>query len=44
MAGSFTAASVFGLLCPFSASLHQLLVWRGLEGIALAGLPAVAMA
>lgn len=44
MVGSLAAASVFGLLCALSPSFHQLLVLRGLEGFALAGLPAVAMA
>lgn len=44
MMASLAVASALGLLCTLSASLHQLLVFRGLEGIALAGIPAVAMA
>src|SRR5947209_11947138 len=38
------ASSVIGLLLPFSPSLGVLLVGRALHGIALAGIPAVAMA
>lgn len=38
------AASVLGLLLPFSPTLGVLLVGRALQGVALAGIPAVAMA
>ncbi|MDT5350269.1 MAG: transporter, family, putative rane transport protein [Mycobacterium sp.] len=41
---SGVASSVIGLLLPFSPSLSVLLVGRALHGIALAGVPAVAMA
>lgn len=38
------ASSVIGLLLPFSPTLGVLLVGRALQGVALAGIPAVAMA
>lgn len=38
------ASSVIGLLLPFSPTLGVLLVARALQGVALAGIPAVAMA
>lgn len=44
MTGSAAAAAVIGLLVPFSPSLDALLAGRALQGIALAGVPAVAMA
>ncbi len=44
MLASGIASSVIGLLIPFSPSLTILLVGRALQGIALAGVPAVAMA
>ncbi|MEG8184326.1 MFS transporter [Nocardia terpenica] len=44
MIASAVAASVIGLLLPFSPSLGVLLVGRAVQGLALAGVPAVAMA
>jgi MFS transporter, YNFM family, putative membrane transport protein len=44
MLGSGVAASAIGLLLPFSPTLGVLLVGRALHGVALAGIPAVAMA
>ncbi|MCW2663320.1 MAG: hypothetical protein JWP83_4472 [Mycobacterium sp.] len=44
MLTSGVASSVIGLLLPFSPSLGILLVGRALHGVALAGIPAVAMA
>ena len=44
MLTSGVVSSVIGLLLPFSPSLTVLLVGRALHGIALAGIPAVAMA
>ncbi|WP_435590884.1 MFS transporter [Nocardia sp. bgisy118] len=44
MIGSAVAAAIIGLLLPFSPSLDALLAGRALQGIALAGVPAVAMA
>ncbi|MET9490279.1 MFS transporter [Nocardia sp. NPDC006630] len=44
MIGSAVAASVIGLLLPFSPSLGVLLAGRAVQGVALAGVPAVAMA
>lgn len=44
MLTSGVASSVVGLLLPFSPSLGVLLAGRALQGIALAGIPAVAMA
>ncbi|QIS18761.1 MFS transporter [Nocardia terpenica] len=44
MIASAVAASVIGLLLPFSPSLEVLLVGRAVQGLALAGVPAVAMA
>jgi predicted MFS family arabinose efflux permease len=44
MIASATTAAVIGLLLPFSPSLTVLLAGRAIEGIALAGVPAVAMA
>ncbi|TQM25690.1 MFS transporter [Nocardia bhagyanarayanae] len=44
MIGSAAAAAVIGLLIPFSPSLDALLAGRAVQGIALAGVPAVAMA
>jgi predicted MFS family arabinose efflux permease len=38
------ASSVIGMLLPFSPTLGVLLVGRALQGVALAGIPAVAMA
>ncbi|MFB7724723.1 MFS transporter [Nocardia sp. NPDC056100] len=43
MIGSAVAASVIGLLLPFSPTLDALLVGRAIQGVALAGVPAVAM-
>lgn len=44
MCASAAASSVIGLLLPFSPTLGVLLIGRALHGIALAGIPAVAMA
>ena len=44
MLASGVAASVIGLLLPFSPTLGILLVGRAVHGVALAGIPAVAMA
>ncbi|WP_228002344.1 MFS transporter [Nocardia australiensis] len=44
MVGSAITSAVIGLLLPFSPSLDALLAGRALQGIALAGVPAVAMA
>lgn len=44
MIGSAVTAGVIGLLLPFSPSLDVLLAGRALQGITLAGVPAVAMA
>ncbi|WP_249644411.1 MFS transporter [Nocardia sputi] len=44
MTGSAIAAAAIGLLLPLSPSLELLLTGRALQGIALAGVPAVAMA
>ncbi|WP_372460156.1 MFS transporter [Nocardia coffeae] len=44
MIGSALTASVIGLLLPFSPTLEVLLAGRALQGVALAGVPAVAMA
>ncbi|MGY5306980.1 MFS transporter [Nocardia gipuzkoensis] len=44
MTGSAGAAAVIGLLLPLSPSLELLLAGRAVQGIALAGVPAVAMA
>ncbi|MGF6886256.1 YNFM family putative membrane transporter [Nocardia sp. GAS34] len=44
MIASAVTASVIGLLLPFSPSLEVLLAGRALQGITLAGVPAVAMA
>ncbi|MBF6467168.1 MFS transporter [Nocardia beijingensis] len=44
MIGSAVAAAAIGLLLPLSPSLDLLLAGRALQGIALAGVPAVAMA
>lgn len=41
---SAVATSIIGLLLPFSPNLDVLLAGRALEGIAVAGVPAVAMA
>ncbi|MFB8007567.1 MFS transporter [Nocardia sp. NPDC056000] len=43
MIGSAVAASVIGLLLPFSPTLDVLLAGRAIQGVALAGVPAVAM-
>ncbi|MFF2556645.1 MFS transporter [Nocardia sp. NPDC058058] len=43
MIGSAVAASVIGLLLPFSPTLEVLLAGRAIQGVALAGVPAVAM-
>ena len=44
MLASGVASSVIGLLLPFSPTLGVLLVGRAVHGVALAGIPAVAMA
>ncbi|WP_330232363.1 MFS transporter [Nocardia sp. NBC_00508] len=44
MIGSAVATAAIGLLLPLSPSLELLLTGRALQGIALAGVPAVAMA
>jgi len=44
MIASAVTASVIGMLLPFSPSLEVLLAGRAVQGIALAGVPAVAMA
>ncbi|MFD0362873.1 MFS transporter [Nocardia sp. GCM10030253] len=44
MIGSAVTSAVIGLLLPFSPSLDVLLAGRALQGVALAGVPAVAMA
>jgi YNFM family putative membrane transporter len=44
MRWSVAATSVFALLSAFAPTWHLLLTLRGLQGIAMAGLPAVAMA
>lgn len=44
MLTSGVASSVIGLLLPFSPTLGVLLVGRAVQGVALAGIPAVAMA
>ncbi|WP_040775981.1 MFS transporter [Nocardia pneumoniae] len=44
MIGSAVAAAAIGLLLPLSPSLEVLLTGRALQGMALAGVPAVAMA
>ncbi|MBF6331676.1 MFS transporter [Nocardia transvalensis] len=44
MVVSAVAATAIGLLLPFSPSLEVLLLGRALQGVALAGVPAVAMA
>lgn len=44
MLTSGVASTVIGLLLPFSPSLGVLLAGRALQGVALAGIPAVAMA
>ncbi|MES2322602.1 MAG: MFS transporter [Pseudomonadota bacterium] len=44
MAASLVASAVFTLLCAFARDFTQLLVLRGLLGVALGGMPAVAMA
>ncbi len=44
MLASGVTSSAIGLLLPFSPSLGVLLVGRALHGVALAGIPAVAMA
>lgn len=44
MRASLLASSVIGLLSAIAPTWHAFLLLRGLEGVALAGLPAVAMA
>ncbi|MFE9323742.1 MFS transporter [Nocardia sp. NPDC052278] len=44
MTGSAVMSAAIGLLLPLSPSLEVLLVGRALQGVALAGVPAVAMA
>ncbi len=44
MATSLGLASICNLLCAGAVGFPALLVWRALEGVALSGLPAVAMA
>lgn len=43
MVASLVASSAFGVLAAFSPSYSVLLIFRALEGLVLAGLPAVAM-
>ena len=42
--GSLLAASVLGLACALAPTWHLLVALRGVQGLALAGLPAVAVA
>jgi YNFM family putative membrane transporter len=44
MFASMTLAALFNLLAAVAPSWHLLLAWRALEGFALGGVPAVAMA
>jgi YNFM family putative membrane transporter len=44
MTVALTAAAVLGLLAPLAPSIEVLLVVRALQGVAIAGLPALAMA
>ncbi|MEX2291111.1 MAG: MFS transporter [Mycobacteriales bacterium] len=44
MTVALTTAAVLGLLAPLAPSLEVLLVLRALQGVAIAGLPALAMA
>ena len=44
MTVALTTAAVLGLLAPLAPSVEVLLLVRGLQGIAIAGLPALAMA
>ncbi len=44
MTVSLTAAAVLGLLAPLAPTIELLLLMRGLQGVAIAGLPALAMA
>ncbi len=44
MCGALLLSALMTILCAFSGSYAQLLVMRGLLGVVLAGLPAVAMA
>lgn len=44
MIGSTLSAAVLTVLCGLVTDFHQLLLTRALEGVALSGLPAVAMA
>jgi len=44
MTWSVATAAVIAVFCALAPSWHALLVLRGLQGVALAGLPAVAMA
>jgi len=44
MTVALSVAAVLGLLAPLSPSFHVLLAVRALEGVAIAGLPALAMA
>ena len=44
MTVALTAAAVLGLLAPLAPTVELLLLVRGLQGVAIAGLPALAMA
>ncbi|MBP2476467.1 YNFM family putative membrane transporter [Crossiella equi] len=44
MLGALIGAVVLALLCPYTQTFEALLVMRALQGLAVAGLPAVAMA
>ena len=44
MTVALTAAAVLGLLAPLAPSIELLLLARALQGVAIAGLPALAMA
>ncbi|NKS54754.1 MFS transporter [Rhodococcus hoagii] len=44
MVASAAVSSVLGVLLPFSPTIEVLLIGRALQGVALAGIPAVAMA
>lgn len=44
MFASMTLAALFNVLAAISPNWHLLLIWRALEGFALGGVPAVAMA
>lgn len=44
MAGSAIASAIIGLIAPLAPSMSVLVVLRGIQGVALAGVPATAMA